>query len=144
MSYETYTAYLQSNHWQSLKIKVFARFGKRCSCCHSTEKIHGHHLIYRFPLNLGVIDDILPVCEYCHSIIHKTKSIMKGCAALALPGERRAFIIDALIARRPAKPLYVFPSPQPQKITPRPFVRPSQEKIDARRALRKQKKAKRK
>lgn len=112
MSYETYINYINSNHWRSTKLKAFARFGWRCQCCNSREKLEGHHLIYRTPLNAGLVDDVLPVCKSCHSILHNTPSIENGYKSLETVSERRAFIIAQFKVLRVKNKDKAFPNPR--------------------------------
>ncbi len=154
MSYDTYLAYLNSDHWRSTKLKAFAKVGFRCQCCGTKKRIEGHHLIYRTPLSAGLVDDVLPMCESCHKILHNTPSLDSGYKRLASVAERRAFIIAAFKPKRVEKrqktvtvpPRRVWPDRPPQRTRKAPPVAApmTPEQLAARRERRRGRKQRKK
>lgn len=68
---QIYVSYLQSDHWDSLRIKSFQAAEFRCEVCADNRKISGHHLVYREPLTLCTVNDIMCMCERCHNAFHR-------------------------------------------------------------------------
>jgi len=66
IGYETYEAYLVSDHWKEFSAKVRA---KQCFCCNSRKGLQIHHITY---VNLGheLPEDVVTVCRQCHLEIH--------------------------------------------------------------------------
>lgn len=102
MNNHAYNDYLQSGHWRRLKARAFQRYGKSCQCCGSHKNIEGHHLIYREDLRDGQIDDVMPLCQICHEIVHATPAIFDVYNTMPSVAERRSFIIRCF--RRVAAP----------------------------------------
>ncbi len=113
---EEYYRYLKSKSWRKLKLSAFARYGRQCQCCGSKKKLHGHHLIYRSPLSSGRVEDIMPLCEVCHEVVHKTPKIDRGFRLLGEPNQRREFIIRCF--RSSPKAI----APKPVQVMPKPVV----------------------
>lgn len=65
-----YTSYLRSPHWHELKASRREQVGPICENCVANRSLHGHHLVYREPLDKCTVDDIILVCEPCHTMIH--------------------------------------------------------------------------
>lgn len=135
-----YTDYLESKDWRRLKAAAFARYGRRCQCCSSKHKLHGHHLIYRVPLKAGRVEDIMPLCETCHRIVHETPEINTGYRIPELPEQRRQYIILAFrhryeppkpVQRPKPRPRLVF-VPAPKRVRALPDIE-AQRKLDANR-----------
>ena len=69
-----YEAYLQSDEWQALRMKVLMRDNFTCQCCLtalSPSNTHVHHRNYR-GYNEGFTPayDLITVCSECHERIH--------------------------------------------------------------------------
>lgn len=67
---DTYVAYIQSDHWRNLREQALIKAGYCCEACHGKRPLDGHHLIYRDPLESGVVDDIMALCRICHDVWH--------------------------------------------------------------------------
>jgi len=65
-----YEAYLLSAHWANLRGQSFAIAGGRCEACYSKEKLVGHHITYREPLESCTPEDIMCLCAPCHDGLH--------------------------------------------------------------------------
>jgi hypothetical protein len=62
--------YLKSDHWAQLRLQCFKRAGHKCEACRSGKGLVGHHLRYREPLESGVVEDIMALCDRCHDSWH--------------------------------------------------------------------------
>lgn len=75
--YERYQAYLKSDDWKEIKALVRER-DKVCRCCGRTEDqaaMSVHHSTYVNLFNEKEhLDDLILLCQYCHSGIHRVKS----------------------------------------------------------------------
>lgn len=66
-----YLAYLESQHWYDLRASALNRANRRCEACERSKgALHGHHLIYRNPLESCTEEDIMALCGPCHMAIH--------------------------------------------------------------------------
>lgn len=66
-----YTSYLKSKKWINFKNSLKIARGNKCEKCGKSKCIlHGHHLTYKRFMN-ELPEDILIVCEDCHSNLHK-------------------------------------------------------------------------
>ncbi len=65
-----YNEYLNSKHWALLRQQYIPK-DMKCSMCHNKcDSLQLHHLTY---MHIGneKADDLLPLCENCHKLIHK-------------------------------------------------------------------------
>ena len=64
-----YEEYLLTEHWKMARDSVLLFWDNRCMICNSEEKIHVHHRTY---VRLGdeQMNDLVPLCEECHSLFH--------------------------------------------------------------------------
>lgn len=67
---EKHDAYLQSDHWQDLRLRCFAKANNQCEACKTNKNLEGHHLIYRDPIERGMLADIMALCGRCHVLWH--------------------------------------------------------------------------
>ena len=68
-----YDAYMLSEHWRLLKSQLFTLRGHQCAICRHKGQFNpivAHHLIYRTPLESGIVTDLMLVCLRCHDVIH--------------------------------------------------------------------------
>lgn len=76
--YDKYKAYLKSDAWKELKTIVLDRDHHRCRCCNRTEEevtLSVHHNNYSHLFDEQEhLDDLITLCKYCHSGIHRVKS----------------------------------------------------------------------
>jgi hypothetical protein len=70
LGHRTYAAYLDSPHWQGLRLR-YAASGrpKRCAVCHDPA-YELHHRTYR-RLGRERLDDLVPLCHRHHEAIHE-------------------------------------------------------------------------
>jgi len=68
----TYREYLQTEHWQLLRHAVFERDGRRCTLCKTERQVQVHHWRYRATFFESVEADLFPLCNYCHSLVHRS------------------------------------------------------------------------
>jgi 5-methylcytosine-specific restriction endonuclease McrA len=79
LGYESYSAYLSSPHWRSLKARYRASdLLQRCMC--GERSVHFHHKTYE-RLGAELLTDLTPLCRVCHDLIHLVdRSDALGCA----------------------------------------------------------------
>lgn len=68
---EKHDAYLKSEHWLKLKVKVVRRAGRACESCGIKRDLQGHHIRYREPLESCTEEDVMALCKRCHKAWHK-------------------------------------------------------------------------
>lgn len=68
---QTYQDYLASPEWDELRRRCYRRAGHRCENCRLETKLDAHHTIYRQPISLGVVEDLLALCRFCHDQWHR-------------------------------------------------------------------------
>ena len=62
---ETYSLYLRSARWKTLRFKRISESKFKCESCRSTEKLEAHHLTYD-RIFREQMDDLMTLCAYCH------------------------------------------------------------------------------
>lgn len=65
-----YEDYLQTDHWQRVRVMAFQRWGHRCSVCMEIYGLDIHHLHYR-TLGCETYVDVRPLCREHHKIQHE-------------------------------------------------------------------------
>jgi len=66
-----YSAYLQTEHWKSVRNAVFRRDEYACTRCSSKKKLQAHHLTYEhIGQEQNYLADLITLCSVCHSEIH--------------------------------------------------------------------------
>lgn len=109
MTKAEYAEYLLTPHWQELKRELFRLRGRKCSVCDNRRRVEVHHLTYRTPITDCTVDDLLPLCRYCHRCAHFDGEAIDLHARELVGNEaRRAFVISAIrrangLERFPAK-----------------------------------------
>ncbi len=59
----------------------------KCAKCGKLGQIYGHHIIHRKYRNTcALVENLLPVCVFCHSEIHANELAFKAWLALKRPG----------------------------------------------------------
>lgn len=76
-----YEVYLQTEEFDRIRQKVFARDGNKCVICGSTDGIEPHHLTYRNTYHEN-LDDLITLCRSCHSIHHAIAQREKAIEAI--------------------------------------------------------------
>ena len=69
MNFE-YEKYIHSNEWIEFKNKYYSCHKKCCFVCKTNKNIHLHHKTYKNFKN-EKYEDVIPLCENCHSKIHE-------------------------------------------------------------------------
>ena len=72
-----YEEYLKSDKWKKKREKILKRADHKCELCGSTENLHIHHLTYDNVYNEKE-EDLLCVCDICHSKLHNKDLTKKG------------------------------------------------------------------
>lgn len=74
-----YTAYLQTDHWKNLRIKIAERDDYTCQrCCGSFRKSFTiHHNTYKY-LGKERLKDLTFYCDKCHAVIHNDRKNKKA------------------------------------------------------------------
>lgn len=68
----TYSQYLNSAHWKSVKEKTLKRKRyKRCFKCLTNKNIDLHHKHYRFLKHVHELHSIVSLCRSCHNEVHQ-------------------------------------------------------------------------
>lgn len=78
-----YLEYLESDHWQNLRVLCRARFNEKCAICHDEKTLQCHHRIYRRKYQDTVVEDLILLCDSCHKMVHKDGSETLTADALA-------------------------------------------------------------
>lgn len=68
MNSTEYRSYLESDHWQHLRLKKLKR-SRACWCCRSERKLEVHHIRYRQLYDVTV-NDLRVLCAFCHDLYH--------------------------------------------------------------------------
>lgn len=95
---EEYKAYLDSPKWKAIRERALMRDEYKCRLCGSSEHLHVHHArgAHRFHEE-NHMEDIITLCEDCHSRIHL---YWKVCDSI------KAFYDEKRKAERRARGLY--------------------------------------
>lgn len=68
---EKYKAFLKTDYWKAVRVKVFLRDNKTCQKCGSKKKLEAHHLTYKHHGNeMKHLDDLITLCRDCHEKEH--------------------------------------------------------------------------
>lgn len=65
----TYTEYLNTYHWSTMRLKALVNAGHKCQVCASTEKLEVHHNDYS-RLGGELLTDLVVLCHDCHTLFH--------------------------------------------------------------------------
>lgn len=76
---DKYDAYMQSDEWKNVRLKVLERDNYRCRCCGRNSDqttLSVHHSQYKDVLyrEEEKLDYLITLCLYCHRGIHSVKS----------------------------------------------------------------------
>lgn len=93
---EEYEKYLQGEHWVKLRSELFQKTGRVCKACGSNKQIQAHHLIYREPLESCTVEDLMPLCDCCHTLLHKIPYIIASTKVRKTPQDRVLFVREQL------------------------------------------------
>ena len=67
---EQYEAYLQTEHWQRMRVRALEWADYRCQVCDSPYGLHVHHRTYE-GLGNEAINDLTVLCDTCHGLFHE-------------------------------------------------------------------------
>jgi len=71
-----YQEYLKTDHWQDCRKQAIKRAKHRCQLCNSRTKLNVHHRTYE-RRGHERDDDLITLCESCHSIFHQASKLAK-------------------------------------------------------------------
>jgi 5-methylcytosine-specific restriction endonuclease McrA len=75
---QKYKAFLKTDYWKAVRVKVFLRDKKTCQKCGSKKKIEAHHLTYKHHRNeMKHLEDLITLCRDCHEKEHKLEIMIK-------------------------------------------------------------------
>ncbi len=112
---EVYLKYLESSHWSELRNAALNKANRKCEACMRIGKLHGHHLVYREPLELCTTEDIMALCEPCHNEWHKWLAQQRRRATEFDRSATRGGIIVLVSTIPKSKPEHEYP---PKKDNP--------------------------
>ena len=69
--WQSYNAYLQTEHWARLRESRLRVDRHRCTRCGLGRDLQVHHVRYRDPLWSGRLEDLRTLCKRCHSAAHR-------------------------------------------------------------------------
>lgn len=85
----TYEAYLQTEAFDRIRQKVFARDHYRCVVCESMDYLQVHHLTYDNVYH-EELEDLITLCRQCHAAYHAVDNRAKALQASRIqPWEER-------------------------------------------------------
>lgn len=62
--------FIRSKRWIDRRDRYFSEHPKKCARCDTQKRIHLHHKTYE-RVGAELNEDLTPLCELCHSIVHK-------------------------------------------------------------------------
>lgn len=65
-----YKAYLQSDEWKRIREQALKRDGYTCRMCGTAINLRVHHVNYEYVGTEHELDDVVTLCEECHSKVH--------------------------------------------------------------------------
>lgn len=69
MGFTSYSDYLRSDLWTSIRERVFERKGKTCCCCESKASQVHHSSYDSETLRGATLTSLWPICHHCHERI---------------------------------------------------------------------------
>ncbi len=64
-----------------LRRRILARDGYRCKCCGAKKKLTVHHIIWLRYGGRTIAENLMTLCENCHSLVHEGKLVILGTIA---------------------------------------------------------------
>lgn len=72
LGFENYFAYLRSERWWGIRLRVFEQKGRLCLECKERRATQIHHQSYTPENLLGeTLEGLIPICAHCHLVISK-------------------------------------------------------------------------
>ena len=65
-----YYDYMHSEEWRKKRLKVLKRDGFRCQMCGTAKNLRVHHINYEHLDTDAELDDLITLCDTCHTQIH--------------------------------------------------------------------------
>ncbi|WZU30791.1 hypothetical protein Rruber_00238 [Rhodococcus ruber] len=97
----TYDRYITSDAWEARKLAYYATHERPCHGCSTTKDVDLLHHTYD-RLGAEHDDDLVPVCESCHMLIHRLHE-QRGGSLSAVTFEALRFLADDRSARPEAE-----------------------------------------
>jgi 5-methylcytosine-specific restriction endonuclease McrA len=72
---ELYHEYLMTKTWKDIRKRVLKRDERRCRLCNSHKKLRVHHRSYPKIFGEESLNDLITLCENCHSLFHDNNYI---------------------------------------------------------------------
>ena len=79
-----YREYLQTAHWQRVRILALDRARNICSLCPATTRLHVHHRSYA-RLGFEQTEDLIVLCADCHARHHRRLAAVTAPRIARLP-----------------------------------------------------------
>ena len=73
-----YKAYLRSPEWQEVRRRALLRDGEVCQMCGTGINLRVHHVNYEHVGTEQELDDVVTLCEECHSKVHVKDYVRRG------------------------------------------------------------------
>jgi hypothetical protein len=77
-----YGRYINSPAWRARRRRFLDRYGEHCRACGSTDRVQVHHKTYDH-LGAELDEELVALCEACHSNVHKLERDLGITLALA-------------------------------------------------------------
>lgn len=96
-----YVAYLLTNHWRTLRSKIYDLRKRKCERC--KKEIHLYQVHHKSYKHIGFerIGELMLVCYECHEILHKRKDAKRVRQA-----KKKQKDINDVLAEKKKKPIY--------------------------------------
>jgi 5-methylcytosine-specific restriction endonuclease McrA len=96
-----YTAYLLTNHWRTLRLKIYDLRKRTCERCKKKISLyHVHHKSYKH-IGYERNGELMLVCYGCHEILHKKKDAKRVRQA-----KKKQKDINNVLAEKKKKSIY--------------------------------------
>ncbi len=83
----TYHEYMHSEEWRQKRLEVLKRDKFRCQMCGTAKNLRVHHINYEHLGTDAELDDLITLCDACHTKVHE-KDIRKKHEAEAKRGNK--------------------------------------------------------
>lgn len=93
---EIYEEYLATPHWAQLRQETFKAHGHCCAACGRFATVQAHHLRYRDNLTDCTPEDMMPLCDSCHTKLHTIPFIIPSTMQRETRREMVDFVLDSL------------------------------------------------
>jgi hypothetical protein len=73
---------LPTPEYRNLCQQVYKRDGWKCRCCRRRNNLHAHHIVFRSQGGDDADYNMITLCDFCHSSIHKPHPFTGACLVL--------------------------------------------------------------